>query len=171
MKRLYILRHAKSSWAQPGLGDMDRRLNKRGKRQLATLQDWFSRQSTKPDVALCSPSERTRLTWQGLEQALPGTVFEIASSLYSGSVDTYLAELSARNEDRVMMIGHNPTCDELARYLMAPTSPAANSLISAHFGTANLAIFDLEIDEWNSISGGSGQLVTMLRPRDLIQEG
>ncbi len=171
MKRLFILRHAKSSWAQPGLGDIDRPLNKRGKRQVAALQDWFAQLPAKPQVVLCSPSERTQMTWQGIKPSFDNAVMEIAEPLYHGSLDTYLDALSAREEDSIMIIGHNPTCDELARYLTAPSSPANDSLMSAHFGTANLATLDLEIGDWNAISESSGQLMVMLRPRDLMPEG
>jgi len=168
MKRLYILRHAKSSWAEPGLTDMDRPLNKRGARQTAALAEWFERRTDKPQVALCSPSIRTRETWADIERAFPSTAMDIVDELYNGTMDNYMDALSARDESNVMIVGHNPTCDELARYLTAPSSPAAESLMAAHFGTANLAVLDLEIDAWNAISEASGQLVTMLRPRDLI---
>lgn len=171
MKRLYILRHAKSSWAEPGLTDMDRPLNKRGARQTDALAEWFAQQTDKPEIALCSPSIRTRETWQDIKRAFPSTTTDIVDDLYNGTMGNYMDTLSARNESSVMIVGHNPTCDELARYLTAPSSPAAESLMSAHFGTANLAILDLEIDEWNAISEASGVLVTMLRPRDLIPAG
>ena len=171
MKRLYILRHAKSSWAEPGLTDMDRPLNKRGVKQTAALAEWFEEQSDKPGVVLCSPSNRTRETWRDIERAFPSTAVDIVDELYHGTTDNYMDALSARDESSIMIVGHNPTCDELSRYLTAPSSPAAASLMSTHFGTANLAILDLEIDEWSAISKASGQLVTMLRPRDLILAG
>lgn len=100
---------------------------------------------------------------------MPQTKVHIVDELYDSSVDTYLDALATRDEDSIMIVGHNPTCDELARYLTAPSSPAADLLLSAHFGTANLAILNFKIDVWNAISNASGQLVTMLRPRDLIE--
>ena len=75
--------------------------------------------------------------------------------------------VSASCADTIMIIGHNPTCDELARYLTKPSSPATDKLMAHHFGTANLAIFSLEISEWQELGQASGCLQQLLRPRDL----
>lgn len=167
MKRLYILRHAKSSWAEPGLGDIERPLNKRGMRQLERLQQWFSKQAERPEVILCSPSVRTRATHQGISPALEPARMEIVDTLYHGRMDNYLDALWSQEAYSVMIIGHNPTCDELARYLTQPSSPAAGKLMAHHFGTANMAIFDFQIDQWTELREASGQLMQLLRPRDL----
>ncbi|MDD9909944.1 MAG: histidine phosphatase family protein [Ahrensia sp.] len=167
MKRLFILRHAKSSWAQPGLQDIDRPLNGRGNKQIAALASWFSGRAHKPELALCSPARRTRETWGGIEHALTDTRMEVCDALYDSDPDTYLDALRPREVNSIMLVGHNPTCDELARYLTAPSSPKADELFRAHYGTCNLAVLELDVDDWSAISGASGQLVTMLRPRDL----
>lgn len=168
MKRLYILRHAKSSWAQPGLGDMERPLNERGRNQLIALKSWFIEQETKPDTVLCSPAERTRETYQGLETALSDATCEIVSPLYNGSMDAYLDALKIQSADCILIIGHNPTCDELCRYLAAPSSPCFEKLFNHHFGTANLGVFDCPIDDWSDLKQASGQLIDFVRPKDLV---
>ena len=167
MKHLYILRHAKSSWANPGLGDIERPLNKRGERQVERLNDWMAASKIAIDQVLCSPSTRTQATHRGIQQALGTAPMEIVKSLYHGRMENYLDALWTQSADTVMVIGHNPTCDELTRYLTSPKSPAAEKLMAHHFGTATMAILSFEIEDWSQISQGSGLLTQLVRPRDL----
>lgn len=167
MKHLYILRHAKSSWAHPGLSDIERPLNRRGERQLSNLNRWLSVRHYQPDIVLCSPSNRTQLTFQGIRTALGMARLVTESSLYSGFVDSYLSAIWAQTADQIMLIGHNPTCDELTRYLTAPDSPAAEKMMSHHFGTANLAIFEVELNSWSALGRSSASLVDIIRPKDI----
>ncbi|MGI9365056.1 MAG: SixA phosphatase family protein [Rhizobiaceae bacterium] len=168
MKRLYVLRHAKSSWAQPGLSDIERPLNRRGEDQVSRLNPWFKANCTAPDRILCSPSTRTRQTYAGIKSALGSAELEIVQSLYHGTVDVYLDALWTQTKNSIMIIGHNPTCDELSRYLTNPSSPAAEKLMAHHFGTANLSIFDLEQDEWSELDRAGGSLMHLIRPKDLM---
>ena len=167
MKHLYILRHAKSSWAQPGLSDIERPLNKRGGRQVTRLESWMIANNLLPDKILCSPSTRTQETYRGIKGAVQDVPLEIVQNLYHGRMQDYLEALWAQDADKIMVIGHNPTCDELARYLTKPSSPAAEKLMAHHFGTATMAIFSLDLDNWSDIGQASGNLEQMLRPRDI----
>lgn len=167
MKRLYILRHAKSSWAQPGLGDRERPLNPRGINQMARLAVWWRAHGEALDAVLVSPSVRTRETLAGFEGALGDVEPTFDGSLYHGTMDDYLSAIWAQSGERLMVIGHNPTCDELSRWLTAPSSPAVEKLMAHHFGTATMAIFDVAVDTWTELGQASGQLVDLLRPRDL----
>lgn len=167
MKHLYILRHAKSSWAQPGLGDIQRPLNKRGTNQVAKLEKWLTENNIQPDRILCSPSTRTQETHRGIRAAFADTPLEIVPNLYNGRMQDYLEALWAQEVNKVMIIGHNPTCDELARYLTKPSSPAADKLMAHHFGTATMAVFSLDLSNWHELGKASGSLNLMLRPRDL----
>jgi len=167
MKTLYILRHAKSSWAQPGLGDIERPLNARGQRQSEDLCRWFSQDQQHPDLVLCSPSVRTRETWDGIKSVFPDTSMEIEAGLYHGITDAYLAAIWGQDVQCLMVIGHNPTCDELSRYLTAPGSPAVDKLMAHHFGTATLAVFECDIDSWSELGQASGNLIELIRPKQL----
>jgi len=99
--------------------------------------------------------------------ALENAAFEIVPQLYNGMVDVYLEALWMQEYDSIMLIGHNPTCDELSRFLSAPGSPAAGKLMAHHFGTATLAIFEIETDSWTNLARGCGQLTRLIRPKDL----
>ena len=167
MKHLYILRHAKSSWAQPGLGDIERPLNKRGERQVEYLQAWLIDKDIGVDKILCSPATRTQATYRGIQGAFPNAPVEIVKPLYHGRMENYLEALWSQDADTLMIIGHNPTCDELARYLTSPSSPAAEKLMAHHFGTANMAMLTFDVDRWAEIGQASGSLTQLLRPREL----
>ncbi len=171
MKRLYILRHAKSSWAQPGLGDIDRPLNTRGKRQLEVLSPWFEQQPCTPCQILCSPAVRTRETLDGIIKAAGDAPTEFIDRMYNGTVDNYLEVLWPQTADNLILIGHNPTCDELARFLTNPSSPAAELLMARHFGTANVAVLEYTRDNWSELSESSCSLIDFIRPKDLQHIG
>jgi len=167
MKRLYILRHAKSSWAQPGLTDKERPLNARGEKQLVVLNRWFDHNLPKPEKVVCSPAIRTQQTLAGIESALNNPDIEIVAPLYNGMLETYLSCLWEQTSDSVLLIGHNPTCDELSRYLAKPSSPAASKIMSQHFGTGTIACFDFDGDDWSGLGESSCSLVSFLRPKEL----
>ena len=167
MKRLYILRHAKSSWASPGLSDIARTLNKRGREQCELLRKWFSNSNPVPQHILCSPAQRTVETLERIQSAFPDAEISIVDSLYTGMSDTYLEAIWQTEADCVLIIGHNPTCDDLARHLTAPTSPAAPKLMAEHFGTAAIAALDFGGDTWTGLTAGSCQLVEFVRPKEI----
>jgi len=122
MKRLAILRHAKSSWAKPGKSDESRPLNQQGLDQLNQLCNWIKSENFTPDLVICSPSLRTRQTHEGIKAALGDPKTEYDSSLYNGALENYLNALWGLGDaENVMLIGHNPNCDELARYLTIPS--------------------------------------------------
>jgi len=172
MKTLIILRHAKSSWAQPGLSDFERPLNKRGLEQLERLSPWLGEQSMPASAFVCSPAVRTRETLKGLQAGLPDNAVVETSfpdELYNGSIDDYMSTIWAqpKSVEALMIVGHNPTCDELSRYLTAPSSPAAQKLMAQHFGTACLARFEIDADDWSIVQGANNQLTHFVRPADL----
>jgi phosphohistidine phosphatase len=167
MKRLYLLRHAKSSWAQPGLGDIDRTLNNRGNEQCRTLSKWWVANGRQIDGAVVSSAQRTRETFYGLETALNFEDVQFFDELYLGSLDNYLSALWAQTGETTLLIGHNPTCDELARYLTAPSSPAADKLMAHHFGTASLAVFECDIESWSELGRSQARLMDFVRPKDI----
>ncbi|MEL6751932.1 MAG: histidine phosphatase family protein [Pseudomonadota bacterium] len=164
MHRLSVLRHAKSSWASPGLADHERPLNERGNEQATALCEWLGTQDIGIDRVLVSPATRTMETLSTIRPSLNGAPEEIIDALYNGSPDTYLNEAMAHDGKHVLIVGHNPACDELVRTLAAQHGEAAARLNLAHYGTANFTtlVFD------GAYAAGSGTVETFLRPRDLL---
>ena len=171
MKKLAILRHAKSSWALPGQSDESRQLNDRGHEQLRILAEWIKRSGFSSDAIICSSSVRTRETLSGLSDVIDANEARFEGSLYLGSLDDYLDAIwAAQDCNTLLLIGHNPTCDDLVRYLSNSSSPANQILLQNHFSTGTMAIVEFDVSRWNEVSRAKGQLTHFLRPK-LIQEG
>ncbi|MFD0917535.1 SixA phosphatase family protein [Pseudahrensia aquimaris] len=171
MKKLAILRHAKSAWSLPGEGDESRRLNDRGHEQLGILSGWLDKSGFTPDHIICSTATRTRETLGGLSHKFDTSKAEFDANLYLTSIDAYLDTIwGAPDCETLLIIGHNPTCDELVRYLANSGSPAMETLLLHHFSTGTLAIMELDVAAWSQVSRAKGQLTHFLRPK-LIQEG
>ena len=173
MKRLYVLRHAKSSWASPGQQDFDRQLSARGLTQCQLLRDWLTDDGNTPELVLCSPSKRTIETYEQVGNPLSDASFEVVDRFYHGSLETYLETIWSTDDSlhSVMLIGHNPTCDELSRYIAKASSSDFEKLMSHHFGTANLAVFDFEGSSWSQIGQGNTPITKLVRPKDIERAG
>lgn len=109
MKRLYLLRHAKSSWNQPHLTDFDRPLNPRGYKDAQAMADYIEEQGYQPEVILCSSAKRTRETLRpilALLETQPEVIY--LDSIYEADWTALRDAVECRNEDSVMLIGHCP---------------------------------------------------------------
>src|SRR5262245_53225155 len=117
-KLLVLLRHAKSSWADPDLPDHDRPLNGRGRDAAALVGRHLRQEGPHPDLVLCSSAVRTRQTLEGLE--LPGRVeVVIEDRLYGASAESLLSRIRQvpPGDGTVLVIAHNPGVEDLARTL------------------------------------------------------
>lgn len=170
MKRLYLLRHAKSSWKNPGQDDFDRPLNERGERAGALMATFLEEQGFIPRFVFCSASARTRQT---LERISPSWIslakVDFRRDLYLASPKTMMKVLSALPDDadNVMIIAHNPGSEEFASYLAGDGDAKQMADMAHKFPTAALAVFDLRLESWKNIPQGCGKLVRFAKPRDL----
>lgn len=168
MLRLYILRHAKSAWPSPTMGDHDRPLNKRGLSDLPNIGQMLLSRGYRPDLVLCSSSQRTRDTWDGISHYVPKSVMEIRDDLYESTTGRYLATIrSVEGTKSLMLIGHNPVSDELTRLLITGDGPVAAEFLPTHFPTGGLAVLDVDAPNWHSIQATSAELIDFVRPRTL----
>ena len=137
MKRLFLLRHAKSSWDDPGLADHDRPLAPRGRRASALIAEHLRRTRIRPALVLCSSAKRTRETLEGLQQALSPVEVQFEDELYGASSEELLQRLRAVPDEveSVMLIGHQPAIQELALHLAAEGSELER--LRAKFPTAS----------------------------------
>ena len=169
MLRLYVLRHAKSSWAVPGAGDFDRELSERGKDDLVLVSDEIMRNGYVPKKILCSPSVRTRQTLDGIADALiPTPEIEFVEKLYSGGLEDYLTVIKAAGTcESLMTIGHNPMSGSLASSLAGGGDLKAMEKIAYKYPTSAISVLDFDIDNWADIRRGTGTLVTCIFPSAL----
>jgi phosphohistidine phosphatase len=169
MLRLYLLRHAKSSWAEPGRSDFDRGLSERGEGDLPRIAAAMREGGYLPERVFCSPSRRTRLTLHGIMAAFrtPPSV-DYVDALYGGTLDDYFDCLRGlAGQPSAMIIGHNPMCEAFASALTNSGDPAALAAISGKFPTGALAVFEIDRDAWSAIEDQSAHLADFIVPRDL----
>lgn len=121
VKRLFIIRHAKSSWSDAGLADFDRPLNKRGKRDAPVMAGRLERRQIVAERILASPAKRARKTAIQMARASGYEKENIVylPDLYFGSVHYCVEALEShfKDVDTIFLVGHNPTVTELAEYL------------------------------------------------------
>jgi phosphohistidine phosphatase len=167
MKRLYLLRHAKSSWKDTSLPDHDRPLAGRGRRATKAIARHLGAQSIEPDLVLCSTARRARETLDRIEKALGTPTVRVEDDLYAASAPALLERLRSVPDtvESVMLIGHNPGLQELALELVRP-SPKASDL-ATKYPTAALATLELSASTWHELDRDTAELVDLVRPRDL----
>ena len=161
MKRVWLLRHAKSSWDDPGLVDHDRPLAPRGRQAAKRMARWATDNGVQPDLVLCSTALRARSTLDLILDALGAPEVQIEDGLYHASAADLLERLRTVPTDiaDVLVIGHNPSLHELTG-ILAPPGPDA-------FPTGALAALRLAIDAWTDMRQGCGQLEALVVPRSL----
>ena len=145
MKTLLLLRHAKSSWDDPGLDDHDRPLNKRGRRDAPRMGRLLLEEKLVPDEILCSTAARARETAEEVKEAsgFAGDV-RFSRTLYLAGSREILAAVRtvAPAAGTAMVIGHNPGIEELLDTL---------TCAGKHLSTAALARIELPIERWRDI--------------------
>ncbi len=169
MRHLYLLRHAKSSWAEPGLADHERPLAPRGRRDARAIAAHVQGHGVAPDLVVCSTSRRTRETLEPLAAALAGGEVLFEAAVY-GATERQLLERVRRIPDRVasaMLIGHSPGLEELCLLLAGTRRPDLRQRIAAKFPTAALATLTIERGGWRALGAGDAELEGFVTPREL----
>ncbi len=140
--RIYLLRHAKSGWAQPGQHDFDRALDNQGFAEAEVVSDRAADRNYRPDVLISSTALRCKQTAEAVRRAMDEELEPIfVDELYNGSLGIYIALLDAQKGSRsVMIVGHNPTMEELLEALIGPDAMVA--AIPGGYPPAGLAVLD-----------------------------
>lgn len=167
---IYLFRHAKSSWDDPGLGDSDRPLARRGRQAVKSMRRYLAFADVRPELVLCSDSLRTRATLEGIRLAI-GQVVPVSCDrdVYHGDADTLMRRLSGLPEDltSVMMVGHNPALQSLVLALCGSGDDVALTRIQSKFPTGGMATLVFRGETWADLSPGDCELHSFVAPRDL----
>jgi phosphohistidine phosphatase len=163
---LYLLRHAKSSWDDPALGDDQRPLAARGRRAGKLIAEHLLRAEIEPELVLCSSAQRTRETLELVRPALGGASVVFEDELYGASSRQLLGRIRlVPHEIRsVMVIGHNPGLEQLALAL-ASTGDELGRL-EQKFPTGALATLELA-EPWDRVAPGGATLTAYVVPKQL----
>jgi phosphohistidine phosphatase len=162
MKRLILMRHAKSDWSDASLSDHARTLNARGQRSAGAIGGWLRERGLIPDYVLCSDAVRTvqTLALLGLGE-VPTT---LTPALYLAEPDAMAALLRSQTEDTLLMLGHNPGTGALAEMLLAeaPDHPDFD-----RYPTCATLVAEFDIQTWSDLRNGTGSARHFIVPRQL----
>jgi phosphohistidine phosphatase len=163
MRRLVVMRHAKSSWKDGNLSDHQRPLNKRGRRDAPRIAECLLGLDWVPDLVVSSDSQRTRETWAQMATVFQNPIPTLFSErLYHGGMGAareLLAEQSAKHRC-IIILGHNPGWEQVVYCLSGE---------AVTMTTANAALLVGKGATWDEALGvrGSWDLKQVLRPKEL----
>lgn len=163
MRRLIVMRHAKSSWSTPGQSDHDRPLNKRGRKDAARIATRLTELDWLPEIVVSSSSARTRETFALMEPLLNGTVsVDFMDSLYHAGISELREALRNMPDDMqtILALGHNPGWEGAVAWLSGEglQMTTANAALLTSTG-ATWAEALAESESWN--------LSEIIRPKEL----
>lgn len=162
MKRLLLLRHAKSSWAEAGLADFERPLNERGRRAAPLVGLYLRKQKIQPELILSSPAERARQTASLVVESarLQSARLRFDERVYEATAARLLEVVSQAEDDaaEVLLVGHNPGMEELLELLTGEVR---------RMPTAALARVSLPIEKWGKVRERTGRLEWHVTPKEL----
>ena len=169
MKTLHLLRHAKSSWDHPELADHDRPLAPRGANAVQRMAAYLAGADVAPAVVLCSTALRARDTLDGVRASLGDAVeVRMEDELYGADARELLDRLRRLPPalPSAMVIGHNPTLQDLALDLAGRGDREALARLHQKFPTGALATLLIE-GEWATLGAGTATLAALVVPREL----
>lgn len=162
MKKVFLMRHAKSSWKDANVPDHDRPVKKKGEKDVKAMAKMLKHKKHLPDLILCSSAERAKQTAVLFKKAssYEGKI-EYNDKLYMAEVPDLIATLkeSPKKAKSVMVIGHNPGLEALLQTLTGKVETLP---------TSSIAYISLPIEEWSEINSEvEGKLKKLWRPKDL----
>ena len=170
MKRLAVLRHAKSSWGDPGLDDFNRPLNDRGWKAARRMGRELKHRGMHFDLVLASSAARVRETIDGVREKYEfAAPIRFEQRIYLASTEGLLAliqDLPASIE-APLIVGHNPGLERLLVELTSEDRRGFRQRIAGKYPTGALAVVELPAKDWTDIEPGSGEIVELIVPKEL----
>lgn len=171
MKRLCLLRHAKSDWSDPASDDFSRPLNARGEVAADFMADYIARSPYRPDYVLCSTAKRASQTCAPLATSLDNVPVTYVDALYHAMPDALLALIHKAPDDAatLLVVAHNPGLVLLAMALARDPEDEVALRVANGVPTGGFIVFEFsEAKSWRDLSEGQGETVFFGRPRDLM---
>jgi phosphohistidine phosphatase len=173
MKRLTLLRHAKSGDDGTVARDFDRPLNAKGRRAARAIGRHMRDQQLHFDAVLASPATRVAETLEEVEAGYGGTLSpHWERRIYLATTDELLdlVHEAPDSADSLLLVGHNPGLEQLVLRLVPHGVDGARGQIEVKYPTASLAEMTFAVDHWRDVEEGGGDLIRFVRPRDLDPE-
>ena len=169
MRRLLLLRHAKSDWPD-GVDDHGRPLAKRGRRACPLMGRYMADEALVPDLAVVSTAQRARETWRLVRPAFARDIVQHDEPrIYEASAGA-IQDVIRETEPGVrslLLVGHNPGLHDLALQLIGKASRSDLSRLRLKYPTAGLVVIDFRIGQWSEASAGPGRLERFETPKSV----
>jgi phosphohistidine phosphatase len=168
-KRLILFRHAKSSWSE-GVEDHERPLSDRGRKAAPVIGHYLAKAKLQPDLVIVSTARRAQETWSRAVRALKQPV-ETSNSreIYAASAEQLLDVIHGVEPGvgTLMLVGHNPGLEELARLLMKDLGGEPGARMREKFPTAAIALLSFEVGAWSDVTPETGSLDRFVTPKSI----
>ncbi len=170
MRRILLLRHAKSAWSDPGASDHERPLARRGEEAARRIGAYLNRHRLVPECVLCSTAARARETWVLVAAEVPAApppAYE--DRLYNAAAGAILDVLrqTSSGVKSLLLVGHNPGLQELSTLLIASGDLGDRERLREKLPTGGLVVIDFPIENWSKLHPHSGRLERFVVPRTL----
>jgi len=167
MRRLMLLRHAKTERAAPGARDRDRKLMQRGRTDAQAIGAYLAHHGLVPDLVLVSTAKRAQETWAlaaGAFARPPRTASD--DRIYNAGPEALIDAIGeTRNAHTLVVVGHNPGLHDLAMQLIASGDVEMREQLNEKLPTSGLVVIDLPFDDWSLLRGHAGRLERFVSPR------
>ncbi len=164
MKTLYIVRHAKSSWKNIDLPDIDRPLNKRGRRDAPFMGKILKKEGVMPDLIISSPARRACKTAKVIAQNLnyPKSKIQKDDAIYEATPGELIKLINSIPDEYivVMLVGHNPGLTQLSNLLTGK--------YIENIPTTGIVEIEFNASSWNEITVNSGKLKSFEYPKKYL---
>lgn len=166
MLSLILFRHAKSDWITDYANDHDRPLTQRGERAARTMGNFLAAIRKVPDLALTSTAKRAHDTLDlASRQGSWGCPIMIKPEIYQSDTHDLMQLLHSFDEKprSLLITGHEPTCSEMTGLLIGDAR--------MRFPTGTMARIDFDLESWQQVSFGNGELRWLMPPKLLTKSG
>jgi len=163
MKKLFLIRHAKSDWSNEQLRDFNRPLNHRGKKNVSLIAKILKNKSVHPNLIISSPACRAKETTRQIMKKIAFDEVVYEKCLYEASLANTLEiiKLIPDEHNEVFIIGHNPSLNMLAFYLLE---------FNRNFPTCGVLEMTFETNTWKGIDKTNGKLISFEYPKKYCQK-
>jgi phosphohistidine phosphatase len=167
MKKLFLIRHAKSSWDDPAMADKDRPLNKRGKKDASFMGAILHKQGVSPNLLISSPAKRAYSTAKKIAKKIQYPVENIQTidTLYHSTANTLLEVIHSQPADvqTLMLFAHNPGLNELVSLI-------CDKQIE-NIPTCGIVCVSFQASQWQDIGKSNSHFEYFDFPKNHQQQG
>ena len=175
MKKLILIRHAKSDWggwdsSSSSKSDIERPLSKRGKRACDKISDLFTQRQLRVDLVEYSPAQRATETFDLIKDSISFLSQKNNSELYTFNSDKLKCIIASKSDEinNFLLIGHNPAIEALVIELVSANYNLKElEILRNKYPTGAIAFIELNILHWRDLHKNCGRLIEFVRPKDM----